>query len=97
MSKKNTRKVKKRYYPHLGKEITKKDWLVCTEGAKRLICKSKSIPNLSHTLVTELHFTPKTDNIKDIILKHWHILQNNQSLQETFEDPPWELLKEEET
>lgn len=29
-------------------------------------------------------FTPKTNNIEDMMLKHWHVLQNDPSLKETF-------------
>lgn len=38
-----------------------------------------------------------TKNIKDILVKHWHILQNDPSLKETFTDLPMVTLKEEET
>ena len=38
-------------------------------------------------------FIPKTKNIKDIILKHWHILQNDPSLKDTIKEPPMVTFK----
>lgn len=71
----------------------KEDWLRSAEAKvssvnRDVYLTTKKSPKLKPNLIFCTTFTPKTRTIKEIILKHWHILQNDPNLLGTFKEPP---------